>query len=406
MADERELPGSVMTRFGVKNYKCLREIDIPLTPIHVIIGQNDAGKTSLLEAIFAFFRTSTNHLLHAFPGKWTGTELVFEHAKMPVIELRGTFKISSSGNESNSDYEYGLKVAFSTEQPRWNAEWCTSIKDGKRIDFKQQHPLFTQVNRAVTGLMVEEDLWLNQMQTSLQPAHLYQLDPKMMAMPATIDPGRKFRLDPDGFGLASLLDDLLGYAPERFIELRRRFCEYFPQFRSVRLETQEAVQRHYSDGGKYSTGTASGKGIFFETRSGSSIRAQQASDGAILFLGFLAITSLPLPPKLILIEEPEKGVYPKRLEELVRLLRTIITETPQSSRPQIIMSTHSPYLVSFFEPEEVTLMSREPGNGVVAHPLRDAPNIRERMDGEFYLGELWYNLTEEELFGGEQLRSA
>ena len=51
-----ETAGSVMTRFGVKNYKCLKEVDIPLTPIHVIIGQNDAGKTSLLEAMLAFFR--------------------------------------------------------------------------------------------------------------------------------------------------------------------------------------------------------------------------------------------------------------------------------------------------------------------------------------------------------------
>ena len=39
-----------LSRFGVKNYKCLGDIDIPLTPIHVLIGQNDAGKTSLLEA--------------------------------------------------------------------------------------------------------------------------------------------------------------------------------------------------------------------------------------------------------------------------------------------------------------------------------------------------------------------
>ena len=32
-------------------------------------------------------------------------------------------------------------------------------------------------------------------------------------------------------------------------------------------------------------------------------------------------------------------------------------------------------------------------------PLRDAPHIDERLgDGEFYLGELWYNLDEEELF--------
>ena len=40
-----------------------------------------------------------------------------------------------------------------------------------------------------------------------------------------------------------------------------------------------------------------------------------------------------------------------------------------------------------------------PDAPVRARPLRDAPNIKQRMGNEFYLGELWYNLTEEELFG-------
>jgi hypothetical protein len=45
-------------------------------------------------------------------------------------------------------------------------------------------------------------------------------------------------------------------------------------------------------------------------------------------------------------------------------------------------------------------MVRRDGTGPVqARPLRQAPNILERLgSGEFYLGELWYNLSEEELF--------
>jgi AAA15 family ATPase/GTPase len=43
--------------FSVNNYKCLVDVGLPLTPIHVIIGQNDSGKTSLLEAMLALSRT-------------------------------------------------------------------------------------------------------------------------------------------------------------------------------------------------------------------------------------------------------------------------------------------------------------------------------------------------------------
>ena len=56
-------------------------------------------------------------------------------------------------------------------------------------------------------------------------------------------------------------------------------------------------------------------------------------------------------------------------------------------------------MLSFFQPEEVTFLSRNlKTGGVRARPMRDAPNIKQRLgDGEFYLGELWYNLSEEEL---------
>jgi predicted ATPase len=132
------------------------------------------------------------------------------------------------------------------------------------------------------------------------------------------------------------------------------------------------------------------------------VRAQHVSDGAILVLGFIALSHLPEPPSLLLLEEPENGIYPKRLEQIIHLLKEFVHHKRGTPFPQIIMTTHSPYVLSFFEPEEVTFLSRPPAGPdgpVRARPLRDAPNIRERMGGGFYLGELWYNLTEEDLFG-------
>ena len=96
-----------------------------------------------------------------------------------------------------------------------------------------------------------------------------------MAIPATIDPKRQFRMDPDGFGLATLLDDILGYDPERFIALRRDFCEFFPQFRSVQVKTVPALQREFSENGQHSASQKTGKGIFFETTGGLPIRASR-----------------------------------------------------------------------------------------------------------------------------------
>jgi predicted ATPase len=200
-----------------------------------------------------------------------------------------------------------------------------------------------------------------------------------------------------------MLDDILGWDPERFIRLRSDFCEFFPEFRSVHVQTETAGQRIYSSTGLHQMGSANGKGICLETQDGATIRAEQASDGAVLFLGFLALSYLPDPPQVLLIEEPETGVYPKRLNQIIGLLKRMAQDQSRGRFPQIIFTTHSPYILTPFKPDEVTLMSRRNGS-VIARPLRDAPNIDERLaDGEFYLGELWYNLDEEELFQDARL---
>jgi hypothetical protein len=75
------------------------------------------------------------------------------------------------------------------------------------------------------------------------PASLYRFEPKILAVPAVPNVARKFRMESDGFGLATLLDDIIGYDPELFLQLRKSFLEFFPPFKSVRVETAQAFSR-------------------------------------------------------------------------------------------------------------------------------------------------------------------
>jgi putative ATP-dependent endonuclease of OLD family len=47
------LSGIVVTEVRVRNYRCLRSVDVELDLLTVLIGQNNAGKTSFLNALFA-----------------------------------------------------------------------------------------------------------------------------------------------------------------------------------------------------------------------------------------------------------------------------------------------------------------------------------------------------------------
>jgi AAA15 family ATPase/GTPase len=68
----------MITRFHVESYKALRDVTLELTPIHVLIGPNDSGKTSIFEALTALSRTTEPQydMDTAFGARWQARELV------------------------------------------------------------------------------------------------------------------------------------------------------------------------------------------------------------------------------------------------------------------------------------------------------------------------------------------
>ena len=406
-----------LSRFGVKNYKCLGEIDVPLTPIHVLIGENDAGKSSLLEAMAAFYASSDAKLADAFPQPWTGRELVRYDASDSAVPLSGLWETSPSEKRRRyARFRYSITVAFPA-----HGTGCICTAEAIEVG-KERHELLpaSQQGSAQTTIVArwraqsgklprplqaagvtERDL--SAVSDVLRPTQIYSFDPRVMALPAHIDTQTEFRLERDGFGLSALLAQISSHDATDFVQLQNQFCEYFRQFKTVQIPyVQTGFVRRRDPNGSDKWNRGFGTEIRFVSHSGETLRAQQVSDGAILFLGFLALAHLPKPPNLLLIEEPENGIYPKRLGEVIKMLKHLVTRTEGARFPQIIFTTHSPYVLSFFEPEEVTFLSRvkdRPDGAVRARPLRDAPNIKERMGNEFYLGELWYNLSEEDLFG-------
>ncbi len=54
--------GIAISSIRVRNFRCLREIEVVLTPMTVLIGGNNAGKTSFLDAVFAAVGSGPRHL--------------------------------------------------------------------------------------------------------------------------------------------------------------------------------------------------------------------------------------------------------------------------------------------------------------------------------------------------------
>ncbi len=381
----------MITRFRVQNYKALRDVTLDLTPIHVLIGPNDSGKTSILEALASLCRSVDHELPQAFVGSWQGADLVWKGDIDQIVALE------AEGNTGEKDWKYRLG--------------CRFAQKGRNVKVKEELLKFDPVsepavwkNLPISWTVLYDistrdgDAFANQMSDEQRAAarefyhvfsgvHLYRWVPRLLSLPVAAQSQRRFRMESTGFGLALCLDDILGYDRRQFDNLENHFKRIFPEVDSILLIREQAFTGPIDDPEQIPIlEHADGKGLYFRLKKNKQeLPAAQVSDGMLLVLAYLTILYLPYPPRVLLIEEPENGIHPKRLQDVLQILRELITE---QGHTQIILTTHSPYVVDQFQPDEVSLCHKEKDGSVVVHQLSESRTVKEQID-IFTLGEIW-----------------
>jgi predicted ATPase len=200
-------------------------------------------------------------------------------------------------------------------------------------------------------------------------------DPKVLRR---ADRGKQSELGPSGEHLATLVGRLKDEKPRDYERLVRRLRRLFPNltglsvtgrgwgWREIRLYEGEDPKVVYN--------------------------SRQMSDGILRLLAITSLLYLDHIPSLITLEEPENGVHPQLVREVVQILREITQRKPPN-RCQVFFTTHSPYVLDEFidHPEQVYLLDRpRPLAGATVVRLSDKRELRiARETFEQSLGEAW-----------------
>lgn len=218
---------------------------------------------------------------------------------------------------------------------------------------------------------------------ALEPAVLYQLPSGGVQLRCRGYPDHQKPppLGEAGENIAALLDYLLRRDRISFDRYVSDVKNYIPGLSDIQLGTPGESDRE----------------VELATEGGWVVRQDQMSVGVRLMLFFVALGYHPSPPRLILLEEPENGVHPRRQAEIVRLLRDLTTGVNGKQPAQVILSTHSPYLLDSInlEKDQVLVFRRQEDGSRTAEPV-DVERLKAFLD-EFMLGEVWYNEGEEGL---------
>lgn len=117
--------------------------------------------------------------------------------------------------------------------------------------------------------------------------------------------------------------------------------------------------------------------IEIETREGEKFSSRVLSDGTLRLLALTALKNDPQHRGVLCFEEPENGVQPLRLKQIVDVLHGLATNLSNDpdDRPlrQVLINTHSPGLLAYVPSDSlffVGLKAEDKGRGTRITPVR------------------------------------
>ena len=408
----------MIRRLAIAGYKSLRDAEVPLEPLTVVIGPNAAGKSNLLDAIGLLSRTAEGDLQSAFDDHRGGPLQSFtfgEHGFEGLLKKEhATFRIEADIELSEATVEgvnrtitearvghdparalvrerllrYTLEVRLRIGSgimqvvdesllalnrnltPKQSRSPFLSIENtprGKKLSLRlerQSHPFEYETGMGRTAvslpLYAPHHPHLAALRHELASWQTYYLEPEAMRRDA---PRRVVeRLPHDGSDLAAFYNTMEQEHPATFEGMNRALRAVLPGIERVGVSSIAGTGRlrlHVVE-----------NGVRFE--------ASALSEGTLRILALIGITNSPAPASVVGYEEPENGVHPARLQWIAALLE----EAARDGDTQFILNTHSARFPTMFSADRTLVLGCSKRGGVTTFQRIERLPMLEEQDME------------------------
>ncbi|MFS8067020.1 MAG: AAA family ATPase [Byssovorax sp.] len=377
------------------NFKSLRRVDADLRRFMVVVGPNGSGKTSLLDGLEYLALALHMPLEVLFSGVFAPPNLLSRGADGP---MRLALSCRVAGVAAAVD------VVISCED-NVGSTWSASVME--RLGEKETRHTETDAGPVPAGSPSRTNPRLAPppppspspmtlqdraaLARGLGPVRKLRLDVQRLAAPSYSDQETP-RLGMDGEGLASVLADLAGGSPDIFQSIQDIASQIIPtlaRIRTRRAKVQERYQQEIRIDDEPLTRTVErthwGQQVVLDFKGAPDVPAPLASEGTLLVIGLLTALLTEPRPRLLLLDDIDKALHPRAQRELVAQLRGVLARDPEL---QIIATSHSPYMLDHFDPQDVLVTALRPDGSTACAPLTAHPDFN-RWKNTTESGELW-----------------
>jgi ABC-type multidrug transport system ATPase subunit len=384
-----------LKRFRIRNYKALDNltVDVPDDPLF-LIGVNGAGKTSVLQALSLIRYFAEGETVRFFKDRhWKSSDV--RPRTVNVVPLRAAGSASNVRRLPSRNFNVALALEHRSKKIVWEFEWnytsertvresvwvVDESSSAPRVIFSfpdesdaQPAPIQWSALRlrgsliavasaeAIAGSGDDADMLCLIQDWASGITSLELLNPQAMRGGVR---GSYADIGSRGERLVGFLAGLSTVAKERIV---KRMADFYP-IRHLDTTRKRA--------GWIDMKVAEAFRLF------GRINVGHMSDGFLRILALCAIPEFNETTSVVLLDEVEDGIEP-------HILPRIIERVSQDASSQIILTSHSPLLINFFEQDQIYLFSRDAEGRTIAANASALPLFRRGHDF-MGSGEIWAN---------------
>ncbi len=368
-------PPFMLERIVLQGYKSIRDVEIHLRPVNVLIGANGSGKSNFI-SLFQFMNRVVNQGMQKYVAQAGGADQILFYGRKTTERLHVELWFQKKGDFVNG---YQCSLIPTAEDLLVFEEEYTYFQDRSRysrpylslgsnriheetllVDWAQQDNVSKHVLKALR---------------SWQLYHFHDTS-ESSKIKQTGDINDNLFLRPDASNLAAYLYMLRETKPEYYrniVETVRMAAPFFGDFvlrpspfnpEKIRLEWHER-----------------GSDMLFGPHA--------LSDGTLRFMCLSTLFLQPPEylPATIVLDEPELGLHPYAIALLANMIRSV------SEHSQVILATQSVTLVNQFSIEDILVVDRAEKETTFRHLSEE--EMASWLE-DYGLGDLW----EKNLLGG------
>lgn len=378
-----------LTHLQIKNFRSLADVNIQINPLNIIFGPNGAGKTTLLDTIW-FVRDcairgvdlASSERDHGIGLLWDGAD-EGENISIKIVTPSGEYEVSFgyssgriepfAGEKLFSDHDNKLIVRIIGSDKA--QVYRTDLQELEFITLREPEKL------ALSRYVAFE----NSEPAASNIDNLLRVVRNYNSRSASLFRIKRFGSESDsGERLQDRCENL--WSVLRNLNDKRVIDERYDTIISFMQESFPAFDNLFFE----QTGRYTVYGNFLEKGRRKPIRSSGVSDGHLQML--INLTALFSEGQnrysLILFDEPEISLHPWALAVFAKAVK-LATE---KWNKQVFIATHSPVLISQFEPENILTAELDKEGKTVLKRISEIEGIQDLLEeyatGSLYMAEM------------------